>query len=96
MKTLEMTEQKAERLSEIEDLAIDVIKDALNGVNDADDEQVKVAVKTVSMVAKNRQTLTNRAAIDFGMARMTSDDKELKKYVDSTNPQIRKAIAGKV
>lgn len=95
MNSLNMTESKAKNMSEIEDLSMGTIKKALDGKLSADGEEVKVAVKMMGVVAKNRQTLTNRAAVEFGMARSISTDEQLKKYVAVTSPQIQKAIGGK-
>tara|TARA_Y100000310_G_C20547650_1_gene746404 strand:+ start:878 stop:1165 length:288 start_codon:yes stop_codon:yes gene_type:complete len=94
MSALQINEEKAGKLNEVEDLSLGIVKEALNGVIDADDDQVKVATKMLSMVAKNRQTMTNRSAIEFGMATSIATDKELKKYVHATNPQIQKALMG--
>lgn len=95
MNTLNMTEAKAGKMSEIEDMSLDVIKKAIKGDIQADEEQVKVAVKMMGVVAKNRQTLTNRSAIEFGMAQVIATEDGLKKYVAASNPQIQKAIGGK-
>ena len=91
-----MTDAKAKKLEEVEDLALDTIKDALDETIAADDEKVKVAVKTMSVVAKNRQTSTHRVGIDFGMATSIATDKELKKYIETTSPHIKKALTGKI
>ena len=96
MVTLQMTEAKARKLEEVEGLALDVIKDALDDNIAADDEKVKVAVKTLSVVAKNRQTSTHRVGIDFGMATSIATEEQLKKYIEATSPHIKKALAGKV
>ncbi len=95
MVTLQMTEAKARKLEEVEDLALDTIKEALDGSVAADDEKVKVAVKTMSVVAKNRQTSTHRVGIDFGMASSIATDEQLKKYIETTSPHIQKALTGK-
>ena len=95
MNNLDLTQEKADKMSEIENLSLDVIKDALNESIDADEEKVKVATKMLSTVAKNRQTLTNRAAIEFGMAKSIASEADLKKYVKVTSPHIQKAISGK-
>ncbi len=96
MVTLQMTEAKARKLEKVEDLALDAIREALDGTVEADDEKVKVAVKTMSVVAKNRQTSTHRVGIDFGMASSIATDEQLKKYIEATSPHIKKALAGKV
>lgn len=95
MITLQMTEAKAKGLGEIEDLSMATVKQALKDEIGADDERVKVAVKMLGMVAKNRQTMTNRSAIEFGMVSSIATEAQLKKYVAATNPQIQKAISGK-
>ena len=49
----------------------------------------------LGVVAKNRQTMTNRSAIDFHIASSIADEKQLRNYIATTNPQIQKALAGK-
>ena len=95
MAILEMTKEKAAKLSETEDLALGIIKDALSGTIDAGDDCVKVASKMLGVAAKNRQTLTNRSAIEFSMASSVGTEKELKNYIAVTNPKVRKALGGK-
>ena len=95
MSNLEMTNAKAKEMSDIEDMSLATVKEALNDEIEADDDKVKVAVKMMGVVAKNRQTLTNRSAIEFGMAQIIADEKGMKRYVAATCPQIQKAIGGK-
>lgn len=95
MITLQMTANKAKKMDEIEDLSLDTIKSALKGEKDADADEVKVAVKMMGVVAKNRQTMTNRSAIEFGMATSIASDEQLKKYISATSPHIQKALGGK-
>lgn len=95
MSTLQISEAKAKKLDEIEDLALDTIREALKGEIAADAEEVKIAVKIASIVAKNRQTSTHRSAIEFGMATGIATPEELKKYIEITNPQVTKALTGK-
>ncbi len=96
MVSLQMTEVKAEKMGELEDMSMDTIKKALKGEKESDSEEVKISVKVLGIVAKTRQTLTNRSAIDFGMATSIASDKELKKYIEVTSPHIKKALVGKV
>lgn len=96
MNTLEMTNEKITKLNKVEDLALDAIRDAFMGTISADSEEAKLAIKTISVVAKNRQTTTHREAINFGMAQIIGSDAELAKYVAATNPQVKKALQGKV
>lgn len=95
MKNLEMTEVKAQKLSEVEDLALETVKDALKGTVAADAPEAKLASHTLSVVAKNRQTLTARQAIGFNMASTIASEKELKRYIEITNPEVKKALTGK-
>ena len=94
MKHLQMTEAKADMMREIEDLALTKIKEALNGTTDAEGEEVKIAVKVLSTVSKNRQTVLHRDAVEFGMAQFIADEVGMRKYIAATNPQIQKAIGG--
>lgn len=96
MKNLQMTEEKTKKLDEIEDLALDTIKQALKEEIDSDDERVKVSVKTLGIVAKNRQTSTHRSAIEYGMAANIATPEQLKKYINATNPQIKKTFTKKL
>lgn len=95
MNSLAMTDAKAAKMSEIEDKSLETIREALNDDIEADDEKVKVAVKMMGVVAKNRQTLTNRTAVEFGMAHSIATETELKKYIAVTHPQIKKALGAK-
>ena len=84
--------EKAAKLNEIEDAALDLIKQAFKREIAADSEEVKMAIKMLGVVSKTRQILTNRVAIDFDMAKFIATETGLKKYVEATNPQIQKAI----
>ena len=95
MNNLTMTKEKETKMSEIEDLSLATIKDALDGTLAADDDTVKIAVKMMGVVAKNRQTLTNRSAIEFHMATSIASGGQLRKYIATTNPQIQKALGQK-
>lgn len=95
MITLQITEAKAKKLDEVEDLALDTIRKALKGDIAADAVEVKVASTTLSVVSRNRQTSTHRSVIEFGMASSIATDGQLKKYIEVTNPQVQKALMGK-
>jgi hypothetical protein len=86
-----MSEQKCNKMSELEDTAIDMLLSALKGNRDVD-EEVKVAMKALNVVAKNRMTLSHRRGLDFAMARITMTDDELKKYAQVTTPEIKKLL----
>ena len=92
MSTLKITDAAARKMELIEDLALSTIKDVLEGIKGGDSDEAKVAVKMMGVVAKNRQTMTNRSAIEFGMATSIADETQLRKYVKATNPQIHKAL----
>ena len=95
MVNLQVTEAKAEKMGELEDMSMAKIKAALQGKAASDSEEVKIAVKVLGIVAKTRQTLTNRSAIEFGMASCIGTEEQLKKYVAVTSPQVQKALTGK-
>lgn len=88
-KNLGMTDEKCERLSELEDKAIEIILDALNGHEELGD-RTKLAMTSINVVAKNRQTLSHRRAVEVGVARMAFSDDELKSYLKTTAPEIKK------
>lgn len=92
MNDLTMLPKKIEQMDKMEDLSMEAINAALNDEIDADGDKVKVAVKMMGVVAKNRQTLTHRKAVDFNMAGVALSDEQLRKYVNATSPQIKKAL----
>ncbi len=95
MNSLQMTEAKADKMNAIEDASMEAIQQALGGKMDADDDKVKIAVKMMGVVAKNRQTVMHRSAVEFGMAQFVTDEAGLQRYLKATQPQIQKAIGGK-
>lgn len=95
MNTLTMTEAKADQMSKIEDMSMDVIQKALKDEIESDDDKVKIAVKMMSAVAKNRQTMMHRGAVEFRMVAAIASEAEMKQYLKATQPQIQKAISGK-
>lgn len=92
--SLQISKEKTEKMQNLEDAAIDVLNNVLKGEREVD-EQAKVAMKTLAVVAKNWQTLTHKTAIEFTMASSIGTEAELKKYVAVTNPQVKKALTGK-
>jgi len=95
MSSLDMSKKKIEALDELETLAIKTLTEAMNDVRDVDDK-VQVAMKVANMVSKNRQTMTAREGIRFSMASSIADEKELKRYIAITQPDIKRALSGKV
>ncbi len=92
MISLPITEKRAKAFDEIESLSLETIKNALNGDLDASDDKVKVAAKMMGVVAKNRQTMTNRSAIEFNMATTIATEAQLEKYIATTMPEVKKAL----
>lgn len=94
MSNLDVTEMKAGKLNKLEDSAIQILQGFVDGNRDCD-EVVKGSLKIMNVVAKNRQTVTHRTAIEFGMATSIATEEQLRKYIEVTNPQVKKALAGK-
>ena len=91
MANLDVSEQKCKKLNELEDEAIDMLLSALKGNREVD-EEVKLAMKALNVVSKNRQTLSHRQALEFAIARVTMTDAELKKYAEVTSPEVKKLL----
>lgn len=86
---LGMTQGKCQKLSELEDKAVEIVLGALNGKEELGDK-TKLAMNVVNAVAKNRQTLSHRRAVEVGVARMAFSDDDLQKYLKATAPEIKK------
>jgi hypothetical protein len=95
MIALSLDETKAKKMEVLEELAIDKIISTLKGEGKADEDEVKLAIKSLGIVAKNRQTSTNRASMEFKLAMSIATPEQLRQYITVTYPQIRKAISGK-
>jgi len=95
MNSLDMTKSKTERLDVLEDLAIITLTAALKDEREVDDK-TQIAMKTLNMVAKNRQTMTAREGIRFSMAQSIATEQQLAKYIAATQPGVKKALAGNV
>lgn len=93
MRALDVTEKKAKSFDEMENKAITVIEKVLSEGRDVDD-LTKVALQSLNIVAKNRQTLTNRQAIGWSIAHTIATPEELKKYIEVTNPELSKLLQG--
>lgn len=91
MSYLEISETRSQKFDEVEKLALDVLIKALKDGGEIGDE-VTIAVKTLNMVAKNRQTLTAREAIRWSMVQTLDDPIQLKKYIGFSEPEIKKAL----
>lgn len=94
MKNLDVSEAKAKKLDEMENKALDILNSFFQGNWDFSDK-VKLAMQGLSVVAKNRQTLTAREGLRFNMvSTITDDPKALKKYIRATSPEIGKLLPG--
>lgn len=91
MASLDMTTEKASKLDKLEDTALDVLQDAMDGENDVTDE-AKLAMKVLNAVAKNRQTLTARSGIELAMANRVLNDGQITAYVKASSPTIGKLL----
>ena len=96
MSTLDVSEAKAKKLDDMEHSALDILNSFFAGKLAFGDE-VKLAMQSLNVVAKNRQTLTAREGMRFSMvSAITNDPKALKKYVKATSPEIGKLLPAKI
>lgn len=60
----------------------------------SDDERkmADVCLRGLKTASTNRQTTTARLALSFSMVSLIGNEKEVKKYVQQTNPQVTKAL----
>ena len=96
MSNLAITEIKEKKMDVLEDLALEIVRRALVGELPADEDQVKLAGRTMSVTAKNRQTLNHSEHFRFGVASMVAQtDAEIRNYALATNPQMKNLLKGK-
>lgn len=93
MRALDVSENKAAKFDAMEDKAIKIIEQALTESREVDD-LTKVALQSLNIVAKTRQTLTNRQAIGWSIAHTIASPEELKRYIAVTNPELTKILDG--
>ena len=91
MANLELTDARVAQLDEAEKNALDILNSCLRGESDVDDK-VQVAIKTANMVTKNRVTATAREGLHLHAASVIADEKQMRKYVTATFPEVRKLI----
>jgi len=91
MAHLELTDARVAQLNEAEKNALDILNGCLRGDYEVDDK-VQVAIKTANMVTKNRVTVTARDGLHLHAASFIADEKQMKKYVAATFPEVRKLI----
>lgn len=90
---LEITETKAQQFDKLEETSINLLQDYLEGRRPGGDDIV-TARCVLNVIKGNRQTQTAREALRYTMVHDLSDDKVLKKYVMTTQPEIKK-LSGK-
>ena len=91
MSSLDISEEKAEKLSKLESSAIDIIQEYFDGTRQGGDEII-TARCMLSVVKGNRQAETVKQSLKFGMVQMVADEKQLKSYVKATCPEIKKLL----
>ena len=95
MNALEIGKERAEQFDKLEATSINILQDYMDGKRQGGDDVV-TARCVLNVIKGNRQTLTARDALRFSMASVFSDDpKLLKKYVTSTQPEIKKLVDAK-
>lgn len=94
MNSLEISQKRAEQFDKLEESSIRIIQEYFDGTRQGGDDVV-TARCMLSVIKGNRQTQTARVALKFNMVSMIADEKQLKQYIKVTQPEIKKAIAGK-
>ena len=90
--SLEMSKEADEKYRKLELTCLDKLQKAMEA--DETNDVVKQAKELLAITAKNRQTLGAREAVRFQMVASFADDKEKRRYVESTQPDVRKMITG--
>jgi len=92
MSNMEITEKRAEQFDKLEETSINILQQYLEGKRSGGDDIV-TARCVLNVIKGNRQTTTAYAALKFNMVSTVTDDpKKLKKYLDATQPEIKKLI----
>lgn len=82
-------------MKKIEEKAFATLMDALGG-NGGDEGMKKagIAIKTLNLLTRREQLVLSRERMRFSMLRMFAEPKDMRKYVTSTQPEIKKLVAG--
>ena len=91
MAQMELTPQAEQKWIKLEELSLDVVRSAIQRGGDMDDSE-KAAMKALNVVSKNRQTSSAREGLFFNMVSSIASPDELKRYIQTTNPVIHKAL----
>ena len=95
MNALEIGEKRAKQFDKLEETSINILQDYMEGKRQGGDDVV-TARCVLNVIKGNRQTLTARDALRFNMASVFADDPAaLKRYVKSTQPEIKKLVSPK-
>jgi len=92
MSNMEITEKRAEQFDKLEETSINILQQYLEGKRSGGDDIV-TARCVLNVIKGNRQTTTAYVALKYNMVSTVTDDpKKLKKYLDATQPEIKKLI----
>jgi hypothetical protein len=92
MSTLDISKNRAEQFDNLEGKSIEILQEYLEGRRAGGDD-IKIAIQAANVVAKNRVTTTARDALKFSMVKSITDEpKVLKKYVNATQPEVKKLM----
>ena len=90
---LEISEEKSQLFDELETEAGKVLLDYLRGKREGGDNIV-TARSVLNTMKGNRQTVTAREGLRFAMVDSLEDPDVRRKYVQTTQPDIRKLLPG--
>ena len=85
---------KAQQLEDLETASIKVVTDAVKG-KEKDGKKAALAMKAMNTVAKHRQLIASDTKTKWSMVKSLTDRKQMRKYVESTQPEIKKLLSGK-
>ena len=88
---MEITETRAVEFEKLEGTSIRILQDYLDGKRQGGDDVVTARV-VLNVVKGNRQTDTARQAMKYGMVHDMEDPKIRRKYVEATQPDIKKLL----
>ena len=92
MNALEIGKEREHQFDKLEGTSIKILQDYLDGKRQGGDDIV-TARCILNVIKGNRQTMTAREALKFNMASVFADEPEsMKKYVASTQPEIKKLM----
>ena len=92
MARLEISAVRAEQMDKLEETSIKVLQDYLDGKRQGGDDVV-TARCILNVIKGNRQTQTAREALRFNMvSSMTDNPNQLRRYVEATEPEVKKLL----